>query len=184
MVAGDLIQGRAALIVIDIQAGTFDNDSTDRAIPTMPGYRGRMAPACRAIDTAGMAAIPAVFAQEIHRAAGIDFGRGLDRVETVHCLDTAPGTPLGVEQRGIRDHLVPKRQFSATFGSDLETDDCVHGTCVDAHQSDDFVRVIEKRDAGTSRNAHAEALPAIEDLQTGARRSLDETCAAMIEKAL
>ena len=50
--ARDLIEGRAALIVIDIQASTFRDMSTDRAIPNMPGYRDRMLLARKAIDAA------------------------------------------------------------------------------------------------------------------------------------
>lgn len=45
----DLIEGRPALIVIDIQAETFD-DRADEAIPTMPGYADRMLNARVAID--------------------------------------------------------------------------------------------------------------------------------------
>ena len=46
----NLIEGKAALIVIDIQASTFIDDSTERAIANMPGYRDRMLQARKAID--------------------------------------------------------------------------------------------------------------------------------------
>ena len=44
-----LIEGKPALIVIDIQAETF-YDRTDEAIPTMAGYPERMLKARAAID--------------------------------------------------------------------------------------------------------------------------------------
>ena len=37
-----LIEGKAALIVIDIQASTFIDDSVVRSIDNMPGYKERM----------------------------------------------------------------------------------------------------------------------------------------------
>ena len=94
------------------------------------------------------------------------------------------------------DYLVPKRRYSAFFGTDLEillkglkaetlilvgglTDVCVHYTFVDGHQHDYFVRVIEDCVAGSSEAAHEASLRAMEYLQTGARRSLDEVLAAM-----
>ena len=46
-----LIEGRPALIVIDIQKGTFIDQSTDgRAIDHMPDYAERMLLARKAID--------------------------------------------------------------------------------------------------------------------------------------
>ena len=55
---------------------------------------------------------------------------------------------------------------------------CPH-TFVDGHQGDYFCRVIEDCVAGSSPDAHEAALRAMEYLQTGARRSLDEVLAAM-----
>ena len=47
-----LIEGKAALIVIDIQASTFIDDSVVRSIDNMPGYKERMLEARKAIDGA------------------------------------------------------------------------------------------------------------------------------------
>ena len=55
----------------------------------------------------------------------------------------------------------------------------VRHTFVDGHQGDYFCRVIEDCVAGSSPEAHEAALRAMEYLQTGARRSLDEVLAAM-----
>ncbi len=186
-----LIEGRAVLLVIDIQASTFIDDSAVRSIDNMPGYRDRMLAARGAIDAARAADVPVVFVQEVHRPDLVDFGRELDGDEDVHCLEDNPKTALAIREMGIRptDYVVPKRRYSAFFGTDLEillkglkadtlllvgglTDVCVHYTFVDAHQHDYFVRVIEDCVAGSSLAAHEASLKAMEYLQTGARCSL------------
>lgn len=193
-----LIEGKAALLVIDIQKSTFIDDSSERSIPNMDGFKDRMIAARQAVDAAHEAGIPVIFIQEIHRADLVDFGRELDGSETVHCLDTDPGTEVAREEMGYRpgDYLVPKRRYSAFFGTDLEillrglrvetlllcgglTDVCVHYTFVDGHQSDYFCRVIEDCVGGSTLEAHEASLKAMEYLQTGARRSLPEVVAAM-----
>ena len=68
-----LIEGRPALIVIDIQASTFIDDSDERSIPNMPGYRDRMTKARQLVDKAHEWNIPVVFIQEAHRPDLIDF---------------------------------------------------------------------------------------------------------------
>lgn len=193
-----LIEGRPALIVIDIQASTFIDASEIRSIDNMPGYRDRMLQARDAIDAARLADIPVIFIQEVHRPDRVDFGRELDGDEDVHCLEDNPNTALAVKEMGVRpsDYVVPKRRYSAFFGTDLEillrglkidtlllvgglTDVCVHYTFVDGHQSDYFCRVIEDCVAGSSLQAHEASLRAMEYLQTGARCSLPDVLAAM-----
>jgi len=193
-----LIEGRSALIVIDIQKSTFIDDSEVRAIDNMQGYRERMAKARAAIDKAHDCGIPVIFIQEIHRQDLVDFGRELDGNESVHCLEGDERTEVAKEEMGFRhgDYVVPKRRYSAFFGTDFEillrglkvdtlllcgglTDVCVHYTFVDAHQSDYFCRVIEDCVAGSSIEAHDAALRAMEYLQTGARRSLPDVLYAM-----
>lgn len=194
----DLIEGHPALIVIDIQASTFIDDSTVRSIDNMPGYRDRMLAARDAIDAARAAQIPVIFVQEVHRPDLIDFGRELDGDEDIHCLEDNPKTDIAVKEMDFRpnDYLIRKRRYSAFFGTDFEillkglkvdtlllvgglTDVCVHYTFVDGHQHDYFCRVIEDCVAGSSRDAHEASLRAMEYLQSGARRSLAETITAM-----
>lgn len=194
----NLIEGKAALIVIDIQASTFIDDSTERAIPNMAGFKERMLKARVAIDKARECDIPVIFIQEIHRKDLIDFGRELDGDEDVHCLDDNPATDIAIKEMGFKanDYLVPKRRYSSFYGTDLEillkglkvdtlilvgalTDVCVHYTFVDAHQGDYFCRVIEDCIGGSSIEAHQASLKAMEYLQTGAIRTLDEALAAM-----
>jgi len=193
-----IIEGRAALIVIDIQAGTFSDQRAVRAIDHMENYAGRMQLARTAIDKARDCNIPVIFIQEIHRANLVDFGRELDGDEDVHCLDNNPNTELAKEQMGFRpdDYHIQKRRYSAFYGTDLEillkglkvdtlllcgglTDVCVHYTFADGHQGDYFCRVIEDCVAGSSQAAHDASLKAVEYLQTGAVRNLDEVLEAM-----
>jgi nicotinamidase-related amidase len=192
------IEGRAALIVIDIQKCTFIDDNTERSIPNMPGYKDRML-ACRGlVEAAHKAGIPVIFIQEIHRPDGIDFGRELDGDEEVHCLAGDPRTEVATDEMGFQDgdYIVPKRRYSAFFGTDLEillrglkaetlilcgglTDVCVHYTFADAHQSDYFTRVVEDCVAGSTAEAHTASLKAMEYLQTGAVQSRAAMIAAM-----
>ena len=194
-----LIEGKPALIVVDIQKSTFAPIPDDkRAIAHMPDYADRMARARIAVDQARKAGIPVVFIQEIHRADLVDMGRETDGNEDIHCLDSNPLTALATDELGIRpdDYRVQKRRYSAFYGTDLEillrglgvqtliltgglTDVCVHYTFADAHQGDYFCRVIEDCVAGSSLAAHEASLAAMEYLQHGAIRSLDEVLSAM-----
>jgi nicotinamidase-related amidase len=192
-----LIEGKAALIVIDIQQSTFVEKDV-RSIAHMPDYADRMALARKAVDQARASNIPVIFIQEIHRANLVDFGRELDGDEDIHCLDNNPETDLAKEVMGFRDgdYHIQKRRYSAFYGTDLEillkglktetlilvgglTDVCVHYTFVDGHQGDYFCRVIEDCVAGSSIEAHDAALRAMEYLQTGAVQPLDTVLMAM-----
>ena len=198
MPARDIIEGRAVLVVVDIQQGDLNDEvdkSSDRVsggIPAMPGYQKRVFRARKLIDAARETGVPIVFFKEVHRPDHVDFGRELDGSEGVHCIETAPGTEIAREM-GVRptDYVIGKRRYSCFFGTDLEillkglraetlvlcgglTDVCVHYTFVDAHQRDYFVRVVEDCVAGSSFRAHEGALEAMEYLQTGARRSRQE----------
>ncbi|MBT4890152.1 MAG: cysteine hydrolase [Rhodospirillales bacterium] len=193
----ELIEGQAALIVIDIQGELFV-DREDEAIASMPDYDSRMAQSRLAIDKARECNIPVIFLQEVHRANLVDFGRELDGDEDIHLLEGDPDTEISAKELDFRptDYLIKKRRYSAFFGTDFEillrglkidtlllcgglTDVCVHYTFVDGHQSDYFCRVIEDCVAGSNLEAHEAALRAMEYLQTGARRSLQETLDAM-----
>lgn len=199
----DLIESRAALIVIDIQKSTFAPiPDEERSIAHMPDYAERMARSKIAIDKAREVGIPVIFIQEIHRANLVDFGRELDGDEEIHCLDSNPLTAFAEEELGMRpdDYRISKRRYSAFYGTDLEillkglkaetlilvgglTDVCVHYTFVDAHQGDYFCRVIEDCVAGSSFEAHQASLNAMEYLQHGAIRTIDEVVDAMATKA-
>jgi nicotinamidase-related amidase len=190
-----LIEGRPALIVVDVQKGG------DGAIPNMPGKGERIERTLRVLDAARQARIPIVFLQEKHRRNLVDFGRELDGTEAVHLLEGDRASEL-VDELAPRgeahdEYVITKRRYSAFFGTDFEillkglkvdtlillgglTDVCVHYTFVDAHQHDYYARVVEDCCGGSSEARHAAALDAMEYLQTGARRSSDEVIAALL----
>ena len=200
----NLIEGRAALIVIDIQKSAFAPTPAGekRNIAHMPDYAERMARTKVVIDKAREVGIPVIFIQEIHRADLVDMGRETDGDEEVHCLDSNPLTELAVDELGIRpdDYKIQKRRYSAFYGTDLEillkglkadtliltgglTDVCVHYTFVDGHQGDYYCRVIEDCVAGSSLDAHNASLNAMEYLQHGAIQSIDDVLSAMDAQA-
>ena len=197
----ELIEGRPALIVVDILVSSVKETRQENlSITHMPDYAARMLKSRLAIDKARERGIPIVFIQEVHRPDLIDFGRELDGSETVHCLEDNPNTEIAKEAMGFipGDYVVKKRRYSAFFGTDLEillrglkvdtlllcgglTDVCVHYTFVDGHQSDYFCRVVKDCVAGSSNEAHEGALRAMEYLQRGAIRSLEAVIGAMDE---
>lgn len=196
----ELIEGRAALVVIDILVSSVTDSikDEDRVIPHMADYTERMRQARIAVDKAHDCNIPVIFIREVHRPDLVDFGRELDGAEDIHCIETDPITDIAKEVLNYRDtdYIINKRRYSAFFATDLDillrglkvdtlllcgglTDVCVHYTFVDGHQHDYFCRVIEDCVAGSSSDAHEASLRAMEYMQTGARRSLIEVTESM-----
>ncbi len=192
----NIIEGNPVLIVVDIQEADFmeefSADDSAGGIPSMPGYTERVAKTRELVDIAHDVGIPIVFVKEVHRTDHVDFGRELDGSEDVHCIETSPATDYAkaMDPRPS-DFFIAKRRYSCFFGTELEiflkglkantliltgglTDVCVHYTFVDGHQHDYFCRVVEDCVAGSSQRAHEAALEAMEYLQTGARRSLED----------
>ena len=191
-----MIEGNPVLIVIDIQESDFQKETSGAGylgpIPTMPGYLDQVSKTRELVDVAHEVGVPVIFVKEVHRPDHIDFGRELDGSEDVHCIETDPATDYAkaMDPRPT-DYFIAKRRYSCFFGTDLEillkglkadtlvltgglTDVCVHYTFVDGHQRDYFCRVVVDCVAGSSIRAHEGALEAMEYLQTGARRSLEE----------
>ena len=177
---------RPVLVVVDIQVGEIREDGT-RPIPHMDDDPERLQRSVALVQAARAADVPVVFIQEAHRPDGVDFGRELDGVEDVHCIEGRPGTEICPEL-GMTDadYFIRKRRYSCFFGTDFEilmkglkaetlifigglTDVCVHYSFVDAHQHDYRCRVVEDCVTGSSRRAHDASLNAMEYLQTGAR---------------
>lgn len=190
-----IVVDQAVLVLVDVQrdwavspahAGIED---TDRVPSTIEHIE-------QVVAAARSARIPIVFCQEVHRPSGIDYGREIDQVEALRCID-------GVESTALWPSLTPdegeyhviKRRCSCFFGSELDlmlrslrattvvlagglTDICVHYTFVDAFQRDLYVRVVEDAVIGSTPARHEAALDAMEHLHRGARRTVDEVCAA------
>lgn len=175
-----------ALLVIDPQVDFVPMCAPDPA-PALEAMLGLM-------DAARAAGTPVVLTQELHRPGGVDMGRELDGDEPLHCVEGTPGAALlpGFEVRE-GDFLVPKRRYSAFFGTDLQlllrglgvdrvvvcgmlSDVCVHLTCADAHQHDLHVHVVPEACGGHTAAASEAAFASLEYLQHGARLSLDAAC--------
>jgi biuret amidohydrolase len=191
-----LIEGRAALIVIDMQQGYYQ-PAKEAGIPLMPGFARQVERVLGVVDACRAAGVPVVFTQEVHRRDLVDFGRELDGDESIHCLEGDPGTELVEELRPREgDYLIAKRRYSCFFGTDLEillrglgvrtlllvgglTDVCVHYTFADAHQRDYHVRVLEDCVLGSTVERHRASLSAMEYLQHGARRTSEDVLRAL-----
>ena len=190
----ELIAGRAALIVIDMQKGGLEPFEVS-GISHMAGYPDRIDRVVAVAEACRGAGIPVIFFQEIHRRDLVDFGRELDGAESVHCLEGDHGTDL-VDELRPGDYFIQKRRYSCFIHTDLDillrglgiqtlllagnlTNVCVHYTFADAHQRDYHVRVLEDCVGGSDLRAHTAALEAMEYLQTGARRTSQEVLAAI-----
>ena len=195
-----LTEGNPALIIVDIM-GTGRPEDDDGGIPSMGGEEERVDRVIPLIEAARASNIPVIYIIEVHRPDHVDFGRELDGDESVHCVEGHPGTRIHVRlpyREGV-DYLIPKRRYSAFFGTDFEillkglkvdtlflcgglTDVCVHYTFVDAHQHDYHAHVVEDCVGGSSFEAHNASLRAMEYLQHGARCSSRDVIAAFRER--
>ncbi|MBO9532963.1 MAG: cysteine hydrolase [Solirubrobacteraceae bacterium] len=195
------IQGNAVLIVIDVMKGELgaagDDPAPGNGIPIMTGAHERHERIRAIVAAAREAGVPPVFIQEVHKRTLLDFGRELDGAEPVHCLEGDPGTELADGLEPLRDeYLIRKRRYSAFFGTELEivlkaykaetvilvgalTDVCVHYTFADAHQHDYVCRVVTDAVGGSSPEAHAASLRAMEYLQRDALITSDELLATL-----
>jgi len=191
-----LIEGRAALIVIDMQQG-YSQPFKEAGIPLMAGFVEQVDRVVGVVEACRAASVPVVFTQEVHRRDLVDFGRELDGDESIHCLEGDPGTELVEELRPREgDYLIAKRRYSCFFGTDLEillrgldvhtlllvgglTDVCVHYTFADAHQWNYHVRVLEDCVLGSTAERHQASLSAMEYLQHGARQTSQQVLAAL-----
>lgn len=190
------LHGRTALIVIDVSKGEVA-PSGDGGIPIMAGGAERHERTRRIIAAARAAGIPPVFIQEVHKRSLVDFGRELDGVEGVHCLEGDELTELaeGVGPEGD-EYLIRKRRYSAFFATELElvlksygvqtlillgalTDVCVHYTFADAHQHDYHCRVVTDCVGGSSLAAHEASLNAMAYLQRDALVTSEDVLATL-----
>jgi biuret amidohydrolase len=184
------LSGATALIVIDVQKGELL--AGDHGIPTMAGGDLRHERTRELLAGARAAGIPPIFVQEVHKRSLVDFGRELDGVEGVHCLEGDLATELaeGIEPTAD-EYLIRKRRYSAFFATELElvlkvlaveclvlvgtlTDVCVHYTFADAHQHDYRCKVVTDCVGGSTPDAHQAALSAMRYLQRDCLVSSDE----------
>lgn len=201
IIAKPMIVGQPVLIVVDISKGSFMERPKTSRLDFMADAVDRYQRARDVVAAARKADVPVVFVKEVHRENLIDFGRELDGKESIHCIETRPGSEYAFEEFDMRpdDYKIAKRRYSVFFGTDMEillrglkaetlimvggfTDVCVHYSFVDAHQNDYYCRVVSDCVSGSSQEAHDASLKAMEYLQAGALRSSDEIIAAFEER--
>ena len=183
------IEKNSALLVIDIQQEDFKQMREDNMHdPQWDCIRN----AKRVLDVFRARKLPVIQIREVHRPDMVDFGRELDGSEGIHCMEDSPDSDYAQLTYPIKgEYLISKRRYSAFFGTDLEillkglhvdtlyligglTDVCIHYTAVDAHQHDYHIKVVTDAVAGSSQEAHAYALRAIQYLQRDAWTTVAE----------
>jgi nicotinamidase-related amidase len=193
----DLIVGRAALLIIDMQHDFLDEDAP---LPAVGGLD--IVPAVvRVAEAARKAHVPVIYTQEAHRPGRVDSGREADPGMGMawypgasselplpeHCLEGSRGMEIIAELKPLRGDLtIPKRRFSCFLGTDLDlllrgfrvdtlfvtgidSNVCVLWTVGEAFQRDYHVRVLEDCVAGSSLKEHEAAVLIMRELTMGGR---------------
>ena len=167
------IKKNCALLVIDIQQEDFKGMENDFDNPAWECIRN----ARRVLDVFRAKKLPIIQIKEVHRKDMVDFGRELDGSEGIHCMEDSPYTDYAELTYPIEgEYLITKRRYSAFFGTDLEIllkglhVDTLYmiGGLTDVHQHDYHIKVVADAVAGSSEEAHAYALKAIQYLQRDA----------------
>lgn len=189
----DLIVGRPALLIIDMQHDFLDVD----AVAPAPGSEPIVPRVARVAETARAAGVPVIYTQETHRTGRVDSGRELDLGAGAylaggdllapvpeHCVEGTHGNEIVPDltpQAG--DLRIVKRRYSCFIGTDLDlllrnldvqtllitgvdSNVCVLWTVGHAFQLDYHVRVIEDCVAGNSPREHEAALLIMRNLTT------------------
>jgi nicotinamidase-related amidase len=181
----NVIEGRAALLVIDMQYDFVDPSSGAYAV----GAEDIVQPIAELIARARELGTPIVYTQEVHRPDQLDAGRerdpgaglpypngGPDDPLPVHCVEGTRGVEIVAELAPQpHDVRINKRRYSCFLGTDLQlmlgglgvqtllvtgvcSNICVLWTVGDAYQLDFHARVLEDCIAGTSIAEHEAAL--------------------------
>jgi nicotinamidase-related amidase len=186
----DKIVGKAALLIIDVTKGSLlPPDKTP--IPIFDAQTA-VDNISKVLASARKAKIPVIFFREVHRKDLIDFGRELEGVEDIHCLEDSEDIEFIDYLKPIEgEYTIDKRRYSCFFSTDLSillkglgvetllicgflTDVCVHYTSADAHQHDYYVRLMYDCVRGSSPEAHQASLNAIKYLQTASESDSSE----------
>ena len=180
------IEENSVLLVIDIQQEDFIGMPEDENEAAKDSRWDCIRNGKRVLDVFRAKKLPVIQIKEVHRKDMVDFGRELDGSEGIHCMENSPYTDYAkLTYPNEGEYRITKRRYSAFFGTDLEillkglhaktlyligglTDVCIHYTAVDAHQHDYHIRVVTDAVAGSSPEAHAYALKAIQYLQRDA----------------
>ena len=131
-----LIEGNAALIVVDIQGGSVQEQKvraeerrekatkggiTGVEALFVEGYLEIIPNAKMLIDACREMSMPVIWIQEWHRKNLVDFGRETDGTEGIHCLEGEPAVEVLKEiypQEG--EYIIRKTRYSCFLGTGLE----------------------------------------------------------------
>jgi biuret amidohydrolase len=203
----DLIVGRPALLVIDMQHDFLDDGVPLEAV----GGRDIIPAVARTVAAARQAGVPVIYTQEAHRPGRVDSGREADpgmgtdyypsgsgdQPLPEHCVEGTRGIEIVSELACAPGDLrVLKRRYSCFLGTDLDlllrglridtllvtgvdSNVCVLWTTGDGFQLDYHVRVVEDCTAGTSHEEHEAALLIMRALTMGRPVLSDEVIAAL-----
>jgi biuret amidohydrolase len=182
----DLIVGRPALLVIDMQHDFVDpgagcyNVGAEHTVPLVAASIAAMKEANQ----------PVIWTMEAHRPSGIDGGleNSPDCTFEPHTIEGTRGIEVVPEiAPGADDLVVRKRRYNCFLGTELDlllkalcvetllvvgvsSDVCVHWTVGEAFQRDFHVRVLEDCVAGTSLEDHEASLLIMRNLVSGGVR--------------
>jgi nicotinamidase-related amidase len=204
---GDLLAGRPALLVIDMQRDFLDGGRN--AYVQAPGIIERVAGLA---EIARRAEAPVIFTQELHRASGLDIGRFMDHDragwieqsagarQRPPCIEGTRGAEFvdGLTP-GAEDFVVAKRRQSAFIYTELDlllaelgvrtlfltgvcSNVCVLWTTGDAFQRGFHTRVIEDCVGGTSEELHHAALRLMRAHTSPARPVLASDARQMLQE--
>jgi len=182
----ELLLGRSALLVIDMQHDFVDLDAGCYNV----GAEHTVAPTAAAIAAMRRAGLPVIWTMEAHRASGIDGGleNSADCVFAPHTVEGTRGIEIVPELApGPDDLVVRKRRYNCFLGTELDlllkalrvdtllvtgvsSDVCVHWTVGEAFQRDFHVRVLEDCVAGTTREDHEASLVIMRNLVSAGDR--------------
>jgi biuret amidohydrolase len=189
----EMVVGRPALVVIDMQVDFVSRCPEGRAIITpintlIAAFRAR--------------GLPIIFTREMHRPGGIDGGLESDSRYAVppHTVIGSPGAAL-VAELAVRpdDPIVDKRRYNCFLGTELalllhtlrvdtlvltgmDSDICVHWTAGEAFQYDYHVRVPEDSVASPRPAGHAASLLLLRELVSGGQALTSRDILAALEE--
>jgi nicotinamidase-related amidase len=182
----DLIVGRVALLVVDMQHDFVDLDAGCYNV----GAEHTVAPTAAAVAAMRQAGLPVIWTMEAHRPSGLDGGleNSADCIFAPHTVEGTRGIEIVPELApGPDDLVVRKRRYNCFLGTELDlllkalrvdtlivtgvsSDVCVHWTAGEAFQRDFHVRVLEDCVAGTSLEDHEASLLIMRNLVSAGTR--------------
>ena len=195
----DLLVGRGALLVIDMQHDFVDLEAGCYNV----GAEDTIAPTAAAIAAMRRAGLPVIWTMEAHRPSGIDGGleNSADCVFAPHTVEGTRGIEIVPDLApGPDDLVVRKRRYNCFLGTELDlllkalrvdtlvvtgvsSDVCVHWTVGEAFQRDFHVRVLEDCVAGTTREDHEASLLIMRNLVSAGQRFVSADLTAALAAA-